>query len=106
MTRPTVAQAEAWNPEALRTAADEWDAAATDVQSRIDAVVRGIDGTHDFWSGSAAEAARGHGGTIASGGALATRCLIAAAVAARDGAAQMSSARDDVLSSVAGARAE
>jgi hypothetical protein len=106
MTRPTVAQAEAWNLEALRTAADEWDAAATDVQSRIDAVVRGIDGTHDFWSGSAADAARGHGGTIASGGALATRCLIAAAVAARDGAVQISSARDDVLGSVAGARAE
>jgi uncharacterized protein YukE len=105
MTRPTVAQGQAWNPDALRAAADEWDAAATDVQSRVDEVVRGIDRTRDVWTGSAAQAARAHGGTIASAAALATRCLIAAAVAARDGAAQMSSARDDLLASVAAARA-
>ena len=62
MTRPTVAQAEAWQPDALRETADDWDAAATDLRARVDAVVRGIDGSRDFWTGSAAEAARGHGG--------------------------------------------
>ena len=69
MTRPTVAQAEAWKPDALRRTADDWDAAAADLQSRVDAVVHTIVGSRDFWSGSAAEAARGHGGTIAAGGA-------------------------------------
>jgi uncharacterized protein YukE len=106
VTRPTVAQAEAWKPEALRETADAWDAAAADLQARIDAVTRRIDGSRDFWTGSAADAARAHGQTIAAGGALATRCLIAAAVAARDGAAQLGSTRDDVLALVATARAQ
>ena len=44
--------------------------------------------------------------TISAGGALATRCLIAAAVAARDGAEQIGSAKDEVLDLVAAARAE
>jgi uncharacterized protein YukE len=106
MTRPTVAQAQAWKPDALRITADEWDAAAADLQARVDAVVREINGSRDFWTGSAADAARGNGGTIASGGALASRCLITAAVAARDGAEQMGSARDHVLALVTAARAE
>ena len=106
MNRPTVAQAQEWKPDALRKTADDWDAAATDLRARVDAVMRGIDGSRDFWTGSAADAARGHGATIADGGALVTRCLIAAAVAARDGAEQMGSARDEVLTLVAAARTE
>ncbi len=106
MSRPTVAQAESWNPDALRETADDWDAAADDLRTRIDAAVRAIDGSRDFWSGSAAEAARGHGATIAANGALATRCLITAAVAARDGAAQMGSARSDLLAVLSAARAD
>ena len=106
MTRPTVPQAEAWQPDSLRRTADDWDAAAVDLQARVDAVVHGIDGSRDFWTGSAADAARRHGATVAAGGALATRCLITAAVAARDGAEQMGSAQTDVLDLVAAARAE
>src|SRR5215212_4838982 len=97
MSSLTVAQAEAWNPDALRDTADEWDAAATDLRTRVDGVVRAIQGSRDYWTGSAAEAARGHGATIAADGALATRCLITAAVAARDGAAQMASARSALI---------
>ncbi|WNG90963.1 alpha/beta hydrolase [Mycobacterium sp. ITM-2016-00318] len=97
MSRLTVAQAEAWNPDALRDTADEWDAAATDLRTRVDGVVRAIQGSRDYWTGSAAEAARGHGATIAADGALATRCLITAAVAARDGAAQMATARSALI---------
>jgi len=97
VSRPTVAQAESWNPEALRETADDWDTAADDLRTRIDAAVRAIDGSRDFWSGSAAEAARGHGATISASGASATRCLITAAAAARDGATQMGSARSDLL---------
>ena len=106
MTRPTVPQAEAWQPDALRRTADDWDAAAVDLQARVDATVYGIDGSRDFWTGSAADAARRHGATVSAGGALATRCLITAAVAARDGAEQMGSAQADVLDLVAAARAE
>ena len=51
MNRPTVAQAEAWDPDALRRTADDWDAAAADLQSRVDAVVHTIAGSRDFWSG-------------------------------------------------------
>ncbi len=69
MTRPTVAQAEAWQPDALRRTADDWDAAAVDLRACVDTVVRGIDGSRDFWTGSAAEAARRHGGPISAGGA-------------------------------------
>ena len=93
MTRPTVTQAEEWKPDALRKTADDWDAAASDLQTRVDAVVRGIDGSRDFWTGSAADAARAHGATIADGGAVSTRCLIAADVAARDGADQIGARR-------------
>jgi hypothetical protein len=104
VTRPTVAQAEAWQPASLLRTADGWDAAAVDLRARVDTVVRGIDGSRDFWTGSAAEAARRHSDTISAGGALATRCLITAAVAARDGATQMASAQADVLELVAEAR--
>ncbi len=104
MTRPTVAQAEAWQPDALLRTADDWDAAAVDLRACVDTVGRGIDGSRDFWTGSAAEAARRHSDTISAGGARATRCLITAAVAARDGAKQMASAQADVLGLVAEAR--
>ena len=107
MTRPTVAQAEAWKPNALCKTADAWDAAATDLSTRVDDVVHGIGGSRDFWTGSAADAARGHGGTIGAAGALAARCLITAAVAARDGAGQIErrAGRRSVLAQVAAARA-
>jgi alpha/beta hydrolase family protein len=97
VSRLTVAQAEAWNPDALHDTADDWDAAATELRTRVDGVVRAIEGSRDFWTGSAAEAARGHGASIAADGAIATRCLITAAVAARDGAMRIGSARSDVI---------
>ncbi|MDX1886661.1 alpha/beta hydrolase [Mycolicibacterium sp. 120270] len=106
MSRPTVTQAEAWNPDSLRHTADNWDAAAADLRSRVDAVVGAIDRSRDFWSGSAAEAARGRGATIAADGALACRCLITAAVAARDGAVQMTSARAVLVDVLSIARAD
>ena len=87
MTRPTVAQAEAWKPDALRETADDWDAAAADLQ-RTRRRRRCAESTAAATSGPgrpprppAVTAA-----TISAGGAVATRCLITAAVAARDGA--------------------
>jgi alpha/beta hydrolase family protein len=105
VTRPSVSQAEAWLPDALCRVADEWDAAAIDLRARFDTVGKSIDGSREFWTGSAGEAARRSGASIRAGGAAATRCLITAAVAARDGAGQIDAARTVVLEIVATARA-
>jgi hypothetical protein len=106
VTRPTVAQAEAWRPDSLHQTADAWDRAALDLQAHVDTVVRGVDGSRDFWTGSAAEAARRETGPITDGGAAVARSLITAAVAARDGADEIASAQVDVRTRLAVARAE
>src|SRR2546423_13849515 len=41
MTRPTLAQAQTWQPDSLRPAADAWDAAAADAHREVDIGVRG-----------------------------------------------------------------
>ena len=58
MTRPTVSDAQAWQPDSLREAAVSWQAAATDVHADIELVVQGVAATRKVWIGSAAEAAR------------------------------------------------
>ncbi len=106
MTRPTVAQAQAWRPDSLREAAERWYAAATDVHAGVEVAVEGVAGTRDFWTGSAADAAReGAVGVARNSGAVA-RAMVLASVAARDGADQISLARDEVLGLVATARGE
>lgn len=100
MTRPTIPQAQAWHPDSLRDTADNWDAAAADLRSHVEAAVRAMERSGDYWTGIAAEAARGQSATIAAAGAFLMRCLITAAVAARDGAAQMTSARTDLFALV------
>jgi hypothetical protein len=109
VNRPTVTQAEAWRPESLRDVAEAWDRAALDLQAIVDAVlrgVRGVAGSRDVWTGSAAEAARQRAVTMEAGGAAVARALITAAVAARDGAVQIASAQADVLATLKAARAE
>ncbi|GFG54966.1 alpha/beta hydrolase [Mycolicibacterium agri] len=106
MTRPTVAQAQAWRPDALLETADDWDAAAADLQSRLDAAFERVAKSKEFWTGSAGDNARRNAEAIAAAGALVTRCLITAAVAARDGSGQLTSARNDVMAVVNTARAE
>jgi hypothetical protein len=100
--RPTLAQATAWRPEALHELADAWDKAAEELIARVETVAH----TVEPWTGEAADAARHHAATItADAGALA-RSLVTAAVAARDGADQIATARADVLARVASARDE
>jgi hypothetical protein len=108
VNRPTVAQAEAWRPDSLHDVAEAWDRAALDLQAHVDAVmrgVRGVTGSRDVWTGSAAEAARQRALTMEAGAAAVARSLITAAVAARDGAAQIASAQADVLATLKAARA-
>jgi hypothetical protein len=106
LTLPTVTQAEAWRPDSLRRTADAWDTAAVDIEARVDAMARAVGRSRDFWTGAAADTARGEGAAITDDGAAVVRSLITAAVAARDGADQIASARTDVLDGVAAARAE
>ena len=106
MSRPTVTQAEAWRPDALRQLADAWDAAARKLGAHVDTVGREVNRSRDFWTGSAADTAHERAGTIVAAGDAAARALVTAAVAARDGADQIATAQADVLARVAAARAD
>jgi hypothetical protein len=102
--RPTISQAQSWRPDSLRHAADAWDTSAADIRREFDVVVRGVQGTQDFWAGDAATAARNRATAVGGDAAALGRAMVAAAVAARDGAAQIARARDEVLNAVESAR--
>ena len=106
MSRPTVTQAEAWRPDALRQLADAWDAAARKLGAHVDTVGREVNRSRDFWTGSAADTAHERAGTIVAAGDAAARALVTAAVAARDGADQIATAQADVLARVTAARTD
>ena len=101
MSRPSVSQAQRWRPDSLREAADAWDGAAYGLQVQVDVIVRGVQGSRDFWTGSAAESARDRAEAVAGAARRVARALVTAAVAARDGAEQMAQARDSVLAVLA-----
>jgi hypothetical protein len=104
VTRPTVSQAEAWRPESLRQLADGWEDAARQLTAHVDAVMRDIRRSHEFWTGATADAAHDHAQGIAAAGNEAARHLITASVAARDGADQIAAAQSVVQEKVAEAR--
>ena len=106
MTRPTLTDAERWTPDALREAADAWDAAAADVHAGVEIAVQGVDASREFWTGSAAEAARRHALDVGRASDAVARATVMAAVAARDGADQIAAAQAKVLTRVADARAD
>lgn len=105
MTRPTVSQAEAWQPDALRRLADDWDEAARRLTASVDSVMADIRGSRDFWTGAAADTARHNAGNIAAAGDVAARSLVMASVAADDGADQLAVAGTEAQTRVAEARA-
>ena len=104
VTRPTVSQAEAWQPDSLRRLADDWDEAARSLAAHVDTVMREIRRSHEFWTGATADAARDNARGITAAGDDAARRLVIASVAARDGADQIAAARASVLTRVAEAR--
>ena len=104
MTRPTVTQAEAWQPDSLRRLADCWDELARRLKTHVDAVMREIRRSHEFWSGATADAARDNARGIAAAGDDAARRLVIAAVAGRDGADQIAAALTAVRMRVSEAR--
>ena len=104
MTRPTVSQAEAWQPDSLRRLADSWDEAARRVIAHVDSVMREVGRSNEFWTGATADAARDNARGIAAAGDNAARHLVIASVAARDGADQIAAAQTSLLTRVAEAR--
>jgi uncharacterized protein YukE len=95
--RPTVSEARNWQPAALTELAAVWEQAAGGVQIHVDEMARTAAGSGEFWSGSAAEEARGRIEQTTAPARRAARALIAAAAAARNGAHLISVARRDVL---------
>jgi hypothetical protein len=104
VTRPTVSQAEAWQPGSLRRLADDWDEAARRLTTHVDSVMREISRSHEFWTGATADAARDNARGIATAGDDMARRLVIASVPARDGADQIAAARTSVQTLVAKAR--
>ncbi|OBG15613.1 alpha/beta hydrolase [Mycolicibacterium celeriflavum] len=102
MTRPTIGQAEAWRPEALHLLAAGWDRHARLVSAHADTLAAEF----SFWSGAAADAARIEAKTVVASADAIARALVLGAAAARDGAAQLASARADVMALVSAATAD
>jgi hypothetical protein len=101
VTRPTVSQAEAWQPDSLRRLADGWDEAAHRLAAHVDSVEREIRRSNEFWAGATADEARDNARGIVTAGDDAARRLFLASVAARDGAEQMVAAQASVRSRLA-----
>lgn len=106
MTRPTVTQAEAWQPDALHRLADEWDYAARRLIDLVDDAAADAQRSRDYWTGASADAAREHAARIAADTEAVVRVLILASVAAHDGADQMAATRADVMAWVDSARSD
>ena len=104
MTRPTVSQAEAWQPDSLRRLADAWDAAARDLAGHVDSAMREVHRSNGFWTGATADAARDNARRIAAACDYAARRLVIASVAARDGADQIAAALTSLRARLAEAR--
>ena len=104
MTRPTVSQAEAWQPDSLRRLADGWDEAARRLAAHVDSVKREILRSNEFWAGATADEARDNARGVVTAGDDAARRLVIASVAARDGADQMAAALASVRTRLAEAR--
>ncbi|BBX16196.1 alpha/beta hydrolase [Mycolicibacterium duvalii] len=100
MNGPTVSQARAWEPGALSRLATAWEEAARRVLAEADAVGGAVGRSRDHWTGTAADAARTRARGVTDTATATARVLIAASVAAQDGAEQIGAARRQVLALV------
>lgn len=104
MTRPTISQAEAWQPDSLLRVAEAWEEAARQLTAHVDTAVREIHRSNEFWTGATADAARDDARGTEAVGDDAARRLVLASLAARDGADQIGAARASVQKLIAEAR--
>ena len=105
-TRPSVSDAQAWQPNSLREAVANWQAAARDIRVEVDVAVQGVTSTREVWAGSAADTARDEALTVGHESDALARAMELAAIAAADAAEQLSIARDAVLDLVSAAESE
>jgi len=98
VTRPTVAQALAWRPEALRELAAGWDAAADTVRANASAASSPPD-----WHGRAADEASVRMRSLIEEADAVASTLGTAATAARVGCDRIAAARAELLARVADA---
>ena len=106
MSRPSLNQARAWRPDALRRLADWWDQTAYVIHAEASAAARAGQDSGPVWSGASADAARQDAEAFAAEGDAIARALVMAAVAARDGAGQIAAAQVEVEVRVDAAHAE
>lgn len=106
MNLPSVPQAQAWRPEALRRLADEWDETARVLHEYVRSATRAVQDGGGAWTGAAGDAARGAADSFTADGDAVARALVLAAVAARDGAGQIAAASRDLADGVHLARTE
>jgi hypothetical protein len=101
-----VSEAQAWQPDSLREAAQSWQAAAMDMHAHIAMTVQGVTDAHKVWLGSAAEAARSEVLSVGGTSDALARAMVLAAVAAHDGAEQIAIARSALLELVSAAQSQ
>lgn len=101
MTRPSLGQAAAWNPDALRRLAGQWDQLARLVHDHASVAARSA----PEWTGASGDAARREAGVLVGDADAVARALVLAAVAARDGANQLAAATAQVETVVEEVRA-
>ena len=103
VTRPSLSQAEAWRPDELRRLADGWDQTARVLHAHARMAATAVP---DAWTGAAADEARSRAHAFCARGEAVARALIMAAVAARDGADQLTAAQREVAAAASTARRE
>ena len=101
MTRPSVSQAEAWRPDELRRLAEAWDQTARALHVHLRGAVAVLP---DAWIGASADEAGARLRAFVARGEGVARALVLAAVAARDGADQLTGAQRRVADLVGLAR--
>ena len=101
--RPSVSQAQAWQPDELRGLADAWDRVARALHGHMRAADAAVP---DPWTGAAADEARTRAHAFCARGDAVARALVMAAVAARDGADQLAAAQHTVANLADTARRE
>ncbi len=106
MTGPTVAQVQAWRPDALTELADEWDSAAGRLQTRAEEIDAAAAGGAEAFRGATAGAAQQALAATTAELRRVCRTLVLAAAEARDAAVAVASARDRVLGVVDDVRRE
>ncbi|WP_328714866.1 hypothetical protein [Nocardia salmonicida] len=96
----TVAQVLAWEPATLAARGDAWSAQAQKLTAFDDTQYRAVDGSRDFWTGTAADAMRTRHEEIRTTTRIFITALQDGATAAHSGASTLDAAKTALLNAV------